>query len=216
METNITFRDPYLDTTSTEDTGGLGIHFPLIKEQGIKKAMEELIQYSQSYFSSVKAEELEETNAALDVFFSDVNQPEIKDIIHKIHLTCGFSEHDISNYGLGIFSILNQARKNGGDYISKAMKSARKIPTGKGYLKRFGSVGLLKKWKEPALISHFISGNVVGYTAVLSRIGLPIRTGGAGQILKLPSGSAFFPLLYLDKLNSINPALRKTMMCGYW
>lgn len=216
METNISFRDPYIDTSSTEEHGGLVIHFPVIEENGINRAIDELVQYSKSYFSTVKSDELEATNAALDDFFGDVNRAEVKEIIQKIQQTCGFSEHDISRYGMGLFSMLHQGPGSGGAYIEKAMKSARRIPTGKGYLKRYGSVGLLKKWKEPALISHFISGNVVGYTAVLSRIGYPVRTGGAGQILKLPSASAFFPLLYLDKLNSINPALRKTMICGYW
>ena len=216
METTITFRDPYLDTKSVEEVGGLNIEYPLIQDGEITDAIDELKSYSRSYFSSVKEGEIQETNAALDQYFSNPDHPEIMEMIRKISKTCGFSEHDISHYGLGLFSMLQKEDNDAGRFIDKAMRSSGTISTSKGYLRRYGPVGLLRKWKEPELISHFISGNVVGYTAVLSRIGLPIRKGGAGQILKLPSASAFFPLLYLDKLNSINPALRKTMICGYW
>ena len=103
-----------------------------------------------------------------------------------------------------------------GYYINKAIKSDRLIKTHFGYLKRFGFINPFNKWKEPTLLSHFISGNVVGYTAILSKIGFPVKIKGAAQILKLPSTASFFPMIYLDKLEAIDPDLRKTIACGYW
>jgi hypothetical protein len=56
----------------------------------------------------------------------------------------------------------------------------------------------------------------VGYTGILSKIGLPVKIKGSAQILKLPSTASFFPMIYLNKLETIDPELRKTIACGYW
>jgi len=101
-------------------------------------------------------------------------------------------------------------------FIDKAIKGNGFVETRFGYLTRFGLVNPFHQWKEPTLLSHFISGNVVGYTAILSKIGLPVKTRGTAQIMKLPSSGSFFPMVYMDKLRSVDPDLRKTIACGYW
>lgn len=135
----------------------------------------------------------------------------------SIQKLSGFSLFDIEHWGLGLFrSICDQDLGNKGVFMETAFRSSGILPTRFGFLQRHGLVNPFIRWKEPELLSHFISGNVVGYTAILSKIGLPIKRLGAAQLLKLPSSASFFPLVYLDRLASIDPELRKTMACGYW
>jgi hypothetical protein len=57
---------------------------------------------------------------------------------------------------------------------------------------------------------------VVGYSAILTKIGLPLRAAGAAQTIKLPSTSAAFPMIYLQKMAELAPEVRQTIACGYW
>ena len=178
---------------------------------------DEVRRNSENFFSSHSSDEILDKLDLVDSYFCDLKNPEIEKLVDYIHKTSGFSKHDIENYGLGIFPLMvNYDRDIRDKFVNAAFKTAKVIETIHGYLKRFGIQNPFRKWNEPKLLSHFISGNVVGYTSILSRIGFPIRENGAAQVLKLPSSSAFFPMVYLNKLNDIYPDLRKTIACGYW
>jgi hypothetical protein len=43
-----------------------------------------------------------------------------------------------------------------------------------------------------------------------------VKLKGSAQIMKLPSTASFFPMIYLNKLETIDPELRKTIAYGYW
>jgi hypothetical protein len=217
MKTNIIFRDPYFSGSTTSETDGIRVTYPIAEKDSIRESADQVRRFSSDYFSNHSQQEILEKMDKLDEFFCDLKNPEIIELVDLTARTSGFSKYDIVKYGLGIFPLLvNYSRDLRGTYIARAMKTRHVIETFHGYLKRFGTINPFIRWKEPRLISHFISGNVVGYTSILSRIGLPVKTQGAAQILKLPSSSAFSPMIYLKKLQKMEPDLRKTIACGYW
>ncbi len=217
LKKDLVFRDPYFKSNSTSDNNGIKISYPVVKSEDLKAVIEELKSNTKEFYSSHSMSEIQSSLDKIDKYFSETENPEIQGLIKLINLSSGYSTFDIEKYGLGIFPLLyNYDRDKRPYYISQALRTNRVIETENGYLKRFGLINFPKKWKEPELLSHFISGNVVGYTAILSRIGLPVRQTGAAQILKLPSASSFFPLVYLDKLSEIDPELRNTVACTYW
>ncbi len=217
MKTEIEFLDPFFTSTVKEEKDGLIISYPLADEKNVKEAASQIRLNAAKYFSSHSVEDIQKLMDEVDSSFNDLTTPDNVKLIELIQRSSGFSKNDIERWGLGLFrSIAGYDRGARGYYIEKAIKSDRLIQTHFGYLKRFGSINPFNKWKEPTLLSHFISGNVVGYTAILSKIGLPVKTKGAAQILKLPSTASFFPMVYLDKLETIDPELRKTIACGYW
>jgi len=207
MKTEISFTDPYFLTTKTDQKKEYTITYPVADKDHIQSVINQLKNFSSSYFTQHSFSEIQSKLDQVDNFFCDLQNPEVQDIINLIHQTSGFSRHDIIKFGLGIFPLLiNYKFENKGQFIIKALKSSKIIETEQGYLKRLGVLNRLRKWKEPLLLTHFISGNVVGYTAVLTRMGLPIKTAGAAQIIKLPSAPTFFPLIYLKKLESVESA----------
>lgn len=217
MKTNIEFRDPYFSGSKTTDSEGIQVTYPIAESGSIRESASQVKRFAADYFSNHTSDEIFGKIDKLDEYFCDLKNPEIVELIDLTARTSGFSHHDIVKYGLGIFPLLvNYDRDFRSVYITKALKSRQIIETHHGFLKRFGMMNPLRKWKEPRLISHFISGNVVGYTSILSRIGLPVKKQGAAQILKLPSSSAFSPMIYLEKLQQLEPDLRKTIACGYW
>jgi hypothetical protein len=206
MKTKIEFKDPYFMGSGTSRTDGLEVTYPVAEPEMIKHSSDLVRRYAEEYFADHSYEEI-----------SDPGNPEVKEVVDLTHKTSGFSKHDIEKFGLGIFPLLvNYDRNKRREFVTRALNTSRVIETVHGYLKRFGRSNPFRGWREPRLLTHFISGNVVGYTSVLSRIGLPVRSNGAAQILKLPSASAFFPMIYLDKLEKMDPDLRKTIACGYW
>ena len=217
MKTEIEFHDPFFTSSHTEETNGLKISYPLADAKEIRDVARQIKLNAESFFSSHSPDETQKISDELDSSFADLTKPENVDLIDLIQRSCGFSKFDIEQWGLGLFqSIVNYDHGARGYYINKAVKESNIIKSRFGYLKRFGQINPFNRWKEPGLLSHFISGNVVGYTAILSKIGLPVKTKGSAQILKLPSAAAFFPMIYLNKLEKINPDLRKTIACGYW
>ena len=217
MKTEIEFRDPFFTSSLTEEKNGLRISYPLANEKNIKEASRQIRLNAAKYFSSHSVEDIQKISDTVDSSFNDLTKPENVELIDLIQRSSGFSKYDIENWGLGLFrSIAGYDHGTRGYYINKAIKRNGIIKTHFGYLKRFGYINPFSKWKEPFLLSHFISGNVVGYTAILSKIGLPVKTKGSAQILKLPSTASFFPMIYLNKLETIDPELRKTIACGYW
>ena len=216
-KTSIEFRDPYLKGSKTSETDGIEVTYPIADAISIREAAIQVRRFAADFFSSHSRDEILEKMDKLDGYFCDLKSPEIAEWVDLTARTSGFSRHDIVKFGLGIFPLLvNYDRELRGTYIALALRSRGMIETVHGYLKRFGMMNPFRRWQEPRLIGHFISGNVVGYTSILSRIGLPVKRPGAAQILKLPSSSAFFPLIYLEKLQKMEPDLRKTIACGYW
>jgi hypothetical protein len=217
MKKEIVFHDPFFTSSLTEEKNGLKITYPLADEKNIKEVTCQIRLNASKYFSSHSAEDIQEISDEVDSSFSDLSNPENVDLIDLIQRTTGFSKYDIEHWGLGLFrSIASYDHGTRGYYINRAIKGNGVIQSHFGYLKRFGFINPFNKWEEPTLLSHFISGNVVGYTAILSKIGLPVKTKGSAQILKLPSSASFFPMIYLKKLETIDPELRKTIACGYW
>jgi hypothetical protein len=217
MKSKIIFDDPYFNASKIDRFDDHEIQFPVVESETIGDAIEKIKRRSKEAFAVRSFDEIQNRLFEVDTYFSKTMNPEIQKLINLIHLSSGFSKHDIEQYGLGLFSLLTSYdREKIGIFINKALKSSKLIETANGYLKRFGIMKPFQKWKEPELLSHFISGNVVGYTAILSRIGFPIKCQGAAQILKLPSSSALFPMIYLDKLKEVDTELRETIACGYW
>jgi hypothetical protein len=217
MKTEIEFRDPFFTSSLTEEKNGLKISYPLADGGNIKEAACQIRLNAAKYFSSHSVDDIQKVSDEVDSSFSDLTKKENIELIELIHKSSGFSKYDIEHWGLGLFrSIASYDYGTRGYYINKAIKGNGIIQTRNGYLKRFGIINPFNKWKEPSLISHFISGNVVGYTAILSKIGLPLKIIGSAQIMKLPSTASFFPMIYLNKLETIDPELRKTIACGYW
>ena len=217
MKTDIEFRDPFFTSSRTHDKNGLKITYPLADEKSIRDVCCQIRQNAEGYFSSHSVDDIQKITDEVDSSFTDLTSSENSELVDLIHRACGFSRYDIEHWGLEPFkSIVNYDPGMRRYFIDKAIKGNGIVETRFGYLKRFGFVNPIHKWKEPTLLSHFISGNVVGYTAILSKIGLPVKTRGTAQIMKLPSSGSFFPLVYLDKLRSVDPDLRKTIACGYW
>jgi hypothetical protein len=217
MKTEIEFHDPFFTSSLTDEKNGLKISYPLADEKNIKEAAHQIRLNAEKYFPAHSADEIRKISDKVDSCFDDLTRPENVELIDLIQRSCGFSKYDIEHWGLGLFrSIDSYDPGMRGYFINKVIKENGIIPTSSGYLKRFGFINPFNKWKEPTLLSHFISGNVVGYTAILSKIGLPVKIKGTAQILKLPSAASLFPMIYLNKLETIDPDLRKTIACGYW
>ena len=217
MKTEIEFRDPFFTSSLTEENNGLKICYPLADVKSIKEVASQIRLNAAKYFSTHSVDDIQKISDEVDSSFNDLTKPENVELIDLIQRSSGFSKYDIEHWGLGLFrSIASYDKETRGYYISKAIKGNGIIETRFGYLKRFGLMNPFYQWKEPTLLSHFISGNVVGYTAILSKIGFPVKIKGSAQILKLPSTASFFPMTYLNKLEAIDPGLRKTIACGYW
>jgi hypothetical protein len=217
MNTKIEFKDPYLSGSRTSQADGLEVTYPVAEPDLIRHSADQVRRFSEEYFKKHTSGEITRKMDELDSFFCHPDHPEVHEVIELTRKTSGFSRHDIEKFGLGIFPLLvNYDPELRGEYVRRALKTTRIVETVHGYLKRFGSLNPFQRWKEPGLISHFISGNVVGYTSVMSRLGFPVRQRGAAQIIKLPSASEFFPMIYLDKLEKMDSDLRKTIACGYW
>lgn len=211
------FHDPFFTSSITENKDQFEISYPLADENIINEVANQIRNNADKYFGSHSSDEIQFISDIIDSSFFDPSGPENVELVNNIRKTSGFSKFDIEHWGLGLFSCLkgSDSVKNG-YYVNKAFTKKGIIPTSSGYLKRIGFVNPFNRWKEPKLVSHFVSGNVVGYTAILSKIGMPVKKNGAAQILKLPSTASFFPMVYLNKLEAIAPDLRNTIACGYW
>jgi len=221
----IEFRDPYIEASKTETTAGLTLRFPLVEAAPLAALLPALRARSREVFAALSPAEIQDAMRRLDAFFADPARPEVRSIVDLIQRVDGFSRHDIERFGLGIFRPLAAYdRSLVGRFVERAFQTRRPVETAFGHLQRFGLNSPFTRCPSPGLLSHFASGNVVGYSAVLTRIGLPLDTAsgggdwskGAAQVIKLPSTSAVFPMLYLSKMAEIAPLVRATIACGYW
>jgi len=223
----IVFKDPYVKAEKAETAAGLEIRFPLFEAGALPGILRDIRSRSREAFARLTPSEIQDRMTRLDAFFADLQSPEVRAIVDLVNRIDGFSRYDIERFGLGIFAPLVQYdRARAGRFIQEAFRTRRPVETALGYLQRFGRNSPFVRTREPGLLSHFASGNVAGYTAILTRIGLPLGGGGgavggragegAAQVIKLPSTSAVFPMLYLAKMAEIAPLVRETMACGYW
>jgi hypothetical protein len=223
----VVFEDPFVKASKTEPAAGdrPELRFPLIEAEALPEVIEEVKVLSRDVFGAFSSGEIQESMRRLDAFFADPGQPEVRAAVDLIRRIDGFSQHDIERFGLGIFRpIVEYDRSLVGRFVEEAFRTRRPVETVFGHLRRFGVQPPFTAKRSPRLISHFASGNVAGYSAILVRIGLPLSAGkgggewgrGAAQIFKLPSTSAVFPMLYLSKMNEIAPLVRRTIACGYW
>jgi hypothetical protein len=231
------FGDPYVKAAGTATAGDLEIRFPRVEAGALPDIIREVRRRAREVFAGMTPGAVQEAMGRLDAFFADRSHPEVQAAADLIHRIDGFSRHDIARYGLGIFEpIVSYDRGLIGRFPREAFGTRRPVETAHGYLRRFGGNSLFVRRREPGLLSHFVSGNVAGYTAILTRIGLPLATGGGGaaggvggpgasgalgasgaaQLIKLPSTSAVFPMIYLSKMAELAPEVRATMACGYW
>jgi len=221
----IVFEDPYVEASKTETAEGQDLRFPLFEAARLPGILEALRARSREVFAALTPAEIQDAMARLDSFFADPGRPEVRAIVDLIHRVDGFSKHDIERFGLGIFRpLVSYDRASIGRFVEAAFKTRRPVETAFGHLQRFGLNSPFIRKRAPGLLSHFASGNVVGYSAILTRIGLPLETAkgggdwgrGAAQVIKLPSTSAVFPMLYLSKMGEVAPLVRETIACGYW
>jgi len=146
MKTGIGFTDPYFLSTKTDQKNDLTITYPVADKDHIRSAINQLKNFSKSYFSQHSFYEIQSKLDTVDNFFCDLMNPEIQDIINLIHQTSGFSRHDIIKFGLGIFPILiNYKFENKGQFIIKALRSSKIVETKNGYLKRLGMLNRFRK-----------------------------------------------------------------------
>lgn len=217
VKRTIFFEDPYFHATVTEQGDDFDVVYPKVELASLKDALNELTHYSEDLFSKRTPEDVRSVARIVDRAFSDMSEAERNEIVLLLQKTSGFSQHDIEIFGLGVFtSLVSYDEKMIGKYIESSMKTADVVETCFGYLKRFGLPNPFVRWREPKLLSHFPSGNVVGYTSILTRMGFPIKKHGAAQVFKIPSASALFPMLYLNKLKDTDPELRSTVAAGFW
>jgi len=213
----IVFEDPYVKASKTESAGGLELQFPLFEAAALPEILRAVRSRSREVFACLSSTEIQEAMTRLDAYFADPDRPQVRAIVDLINRIDGFSKHDIERFGLGIFSpLVRYDRALVGRFVKAAFETRRPVETAFGYLQRFGANFPFVRRREPGLLSHFASGNVAGYSAILTRIGLPFDSVGAAQVIKLPSTSAVFPMLYLSKMGEIAPPVRETMACGYW
>lgn len=213
----IVFDDPYVKASKTDSAGGLELRFPLFEAAALPEILRAVRLRAEEVFARLSSSEIQDAMNRLDTYFADSNSPEVRTIVDLINRIDGFSKHDIEHFGLGIFALLvRYDRALIGRFLKEAFKTKRPVETAFGYLQRFGLNSPFVRKREPGLLSHFASGNVAGYSAILTRIGLPFESGGAAQVIKLPSTSAVFPMLYLSKMGEFAPLVRETMACGYW
>lgn len=243
----LVFADPHVKAVRTETAGGLELRFPQVEAAALPDIIRDVRRRACEVFAGLTPDEVQEAMGRLDAFFAEPEHPEVQAAADLIHRIDGFSRHDIVRYGLGIFGpIVSYDRGLIGRFPREAFGTRRPVETANGYLRRFGVNSLFVRRREPGLLSHFVSGNVAGYTAILTRIGLPLATGGparggkgrwgrgeksaagasgaagspgasgAAQLIKLPSTSAVFPMIYLSKMAELAPEVRETMACGYW
>jgi hypothetical protein len=213
----IVFEDPYVKASKTDRAGGLELRFPLFEAAALPDILRAVRSRSQEVFARLSTSEIQEAMTRLDAYFADTDRPEIQAIVDLINRIDSFSKYDIERFGLGIFPpLVRYDRVLAGRFVKEAFKTRRPVETAFGYLQRFGANSPFVRKREPRLLSHFASGNVAGYSAILTRIGLPFESGGAAQVIKLPSTSAVFPMLYLSKMAEFAPLVRETMACGYW
>ena len=219
------FEDPYVEASKTETAAGQELHFPLFEAERLPEILESLRARSREVFAALSPAEIQDAMLRLDSFFADPGRPEVRAIVDLIHRVDGFSRHDIERFGLGIFRpLVSYDRASIGRFVEEAFKTRRPVETAFGHLQRFGLNSPFIGRRAPGLVSHFASGNVAGYSAILTRIGLPLETAtgggdwgrGAAQVIKLPSTSAVFPMIYLSKMAEIAPLVRATIACGYW
>jgi hypothetical protein len=217
---SLVFEDPYVKAVKTETVDGLELRFPLFEAAALPEIIRAVRTRAREVFARLTAAEIQEAMGRLDAHFADPDSPGLRAAVELIHRVDGFSEHDIKRFGLGIFRpIVEYDRALAGRFVERAFKTRRPVETAFGYLRRFGANSPFVRRREPSLLSHFASGNVAGYSAILTRIGLPFGGpvgGGAAQVIKLPSTSAVFPMLYLARMGEIAPQVRETMACGYW
>lgn len=213
----LSFKDEYFTLKKTITKGDCIVSYPVPEKTTLEAKINELKKKGKKIFSKFSSGDIQQILDKTDEFFCDTSKPEIRDLIQLIQRTSGFSKHDIENFGLGIFpKMVNYDKTLIGKFVERSIRKKKCIETEYGYLQRFGFNNPLVKWRTPGLLSHFISGNVVGYTSVLIKMGFPAIKNGVPQILKLPSDSALFPMIYLRKLGQINPELRETIAAGYW
>lgn len=213
----LNFKDNYFTSAEIVTEGECLLNYPAPEKKSLKITIKQLKENGQKIFSELSSKDIQETLDKTDEYFCDITKPEIQALIELIQRTSGFSKHDIEKFGLGIFrNIVNYDKNQIGKFIERSIKTKKCIETEHGYLKRFGFSNPFIKWRNPGLLSHFVSGNVVGYTSVLIKMGFPFNKKGIPQIMKLPSASGFFPMVYLKKLEQLNPVLRDTIAAGYW
>jgi hypothetical protein len=221
----IVFEDPYVKASKTDSAGGLELQFPLFEAAALPDILRAVRSRAQEIFARLSPSEIQDAMSRLDAYFAEPYSAEVRAIVDLINRIDGFSKHDIERFGLGIFSpLVRYDRALIGRFVKEAFKTRRPVETAFGYLQRFGANSPFVRKRQPGLLSHFASGNVAGYSAILTRIGLPFGSGagdgrggaGAAQVIKLPSTSAVFPMLYLAKMAEFAPLVRETMACGYW
>ncbi len=219
----IAFEDPYVKAVKTETVEGVELRFPLFESEALPDVLRAVRSRSREVFAELSPSEIQSGLARLDASFADPDSPDVQAIVDLIHRIDGFSKHDIERFGFGIFRpLVDYDRALIGTFVKRAFETRRPVETAFGHLQRFGANSPFVRKREPGLVSHFASGNVVGYSAILTRIGLPLADGegeggrGAAQVIKLPSTSAVFPMLYLSKMAEFAPLVRQTMACGYW
>ncbi len=235
----IAFEDPYVTSVKTETVAGLELRLPQLEASSVPAVLSALRERARDVFSTLGPAEIQAAMRRLDAFFATSDSPEVRAIVELIHRIDGFSRHDIERFGLGIFRplvVYDPALI--GRFVKQAFETRKPVETAFGHLRRFGVNSPFVRRRRPALVSHFASGNVAGYSAILTRIGLPLATpiasgpasapgsasatspsdwsDGAAQLIKLPSTSAVFPMIYLSKMAEIAPLVRQTMACGYW
>jgi hypothetical protein len=215
----IVFEDPYVKASKTEKAGSLELQFPLFEAAALPDILRAVRSRSREVFARLSPSEIQDAMSRLDAHFADLDSPDVRAVVDLINRIDGFSKHDIERFGLGIFPpLVGYDRALIGRFVNEAFETRRPVETAFGHLQRFGANSPFVRKRESGLLSHFASGNVVGYSAILIRIGLPVEAGngGAAQVIKLPSTSAVFPMLYLSKMGEFAPLVRETMACGYW
>jgi len=196
------------------------ISVPVLTADNVRKVVDTILLNAEDYFQrTAPAEVLAAMSNASSRWCNPTYGPR-ETALAVLPKTTGFSYEMIQDFGLGVFQMsgplerfgsslqqIREHRRSDGDHFA---------PVDKGLVKAFGTK-IEERHEYPSLITHVLSGNVVGYTALTLLMGLPLNAGeGCAQLVKLPREDPVFMLLYGQSIEEVSPELRRTMAIGYW
>ncbi len=213
---DITFKDPNINASSSFELNGYQLTAPTFTAAEIHDIVDSTSRYAAEYFSAGNG-----GLAAIEKSFGLWNNPDYAlrqrslPVLSKI---THFSEPSISCYGLAplrvlrfqsdqLYELPGRLRNlvETGDY-------RRFTGWGNGYLKGYGRPKLTI-YEKPKRILLILAGNVVGPAWLSALMGVMAHSP---QIIKLPYRDLASFAVFLESLNEIDPAFRKTIACGYY
>ncbi len=213
---DITFKDPNINATSAFELNGCRLTAPAFTAAEVHDIVDSTSRHAEEYFSAGHG-----GLAAMEKSFTLWNNPNYilrQESLPILSRITHFSEPTIICYGLTPLRVIRlqpdrlyelperlQGLVETGDY-------RRFTAWGNGYLKGYGTPRLAA-YEKPKRLLLILAGNVVGPAWLSALMGAVIHSP---QIIKLPHRDLASFVVFLESLNEVDPAFRKTIACGYY